>query len=103
MPFGIALTEDHWFVRHVPDGRKIFCPVVTWTTRSSVRRRSTRIFCPLMEHVWLNQSVLRIAVHPTDFKYPKVVDNIKRVLEKALERRRAVGYRDLAFTPQEKD
>ena len=92
---GFRYTEDHWRIFDVRRGDNHSCPVITWATRSVVRRVGSRVVCPMSLQILRWREAIRVAIHPFDMDHPKTAEQIRRLLGSALERRRASGYDDL--------
>lgn len=92
---GFVWTEGRHAVEHLPTGRAIAAPVITWATRTIWRKYSSLAGTRLLSRLWNNVAWLRIAVHPFDFDHPQTVASIERVLGHALERRIQRKYSDL--------
>lgn len=71
-------------------------PVVTWSSRAGWRRWAARGFCP--SWAWWNRQapILRVAVHPIDFRYPEIERNIFGVLRQAVAQRTSTTYAAVA-------
>jgi len=95
---GFRYTEDHWRVLDVRRGDRRQCPVITWATRSTIRRVGSRVACPISLQALRWREAIRVAIHPFDMDHPKTTEQIRRVLGSALERRRASSYDDLFTT-----
>ncbi|MFC1584148.1 DUF2334 domain-containing protein [Fibrobacterota bacterium] len=89
---GISLTEDHRFIYDVRKNEKTRCPVITWATRTAVRKYGSFLVCGIQERLWKNNPLMRIAVHPSDFEHRVTVANIRKILERTLRIRTAVSY-----------
>jgi predicted deacetylase len=98
---GIAVTEDHRFIYNISQHVKLKCPVITWATRTVLRKYAALAVCPCLVHLWKNSPLIRIAVHPSDFEHSLTLDNIRKVLDKIMSKRTAVSYRHLAFRRQD--
>lgn len=92
---GFRYTEDHWQVIDIASNTARTCPVITWATRTPLRRRGSLVVCPLLLKRWRHAPLLRIALHPHDFDYADTVQSITRVLSAALAHRACVGYDDI--------
>lgn len=92
---GFRYSEDHWRVVDVRRGGSRSCPVITWATRSAVRRVGSRVVGPISLQMLRRREAIRVAIHPFDMDHPKTAEQIRRVLGSALERRRASSYDDL--------
>jgi uncharacterized protein len=93
---GFAYSENHQGLRLLRKGQKghvVPSPVVTWATRTWLRRKGSLVVCPAL--AWWHQAAtpLRIAMHPFDFDYPETVANIEKVVRRALAERETVGWR----------
>ena len=73
-------------------------PTLVYSSRSAWRRLVSKIWIPLFHAYANNAHVLRIAVHPADFECPVIVNQIYRMIEKALRTRTPSTYRDLVPT-----
>jgi hypothetical protein len=65
-------------------------PVVTWASRSRVRKSSSLAFAALARRMLAPFPVARIAVHPADADFPDILDSFGRTAA-ALLTGRAVG------------
>ena len=92
---GFAWTEDHGRIYHVPSGMAIDAPVITWATRTFVRRHGSAVLAPVQLRCWRRRPVIRIAVHPLDFDDERIVDGIGRVIAAALRDRVPSTYDDV--------
>jgi predicted deacetylase len=81
---GFAWTEDHAGLHDLRDGRRVAAPVITWATRTPLRRWTSVRGTPLLLRLWSRRRVLRLAVHPFDFDHPGTVASITRVWTHAL-------------------
>ncbi len=89
---GFGFTEDHGSVYDVEGGRTLRCPVITWATRTTLRKYASCLAAPLLLHHWASGPALRIAVHPSDFDHLFTLGSIGRTLRTALRTRRMVSY-----------
>lgn len=80
----ITFTEDHHRVYDVQRDRWIECPVITWATRTALRKYGSLVVCPALLQRWADRPVLRFALHPADFDHPQTVRSIEAVLTRAL-------------------
>ena len=94
---GIPLWESHHGFYRSFDRKALRAPVITWTTRTWMRRKGSLLVCPLLSRCWRREPLLRLAVHPYDFDWPEIRRNMARVLLPLLSRRVSVHYRDLTF------
>lgn len=94
---GFALAEDHLRVWRPSDGAILArSPVITWASRSAMRRASSRAVAMAARAVLPPHRGMRLAVHPGDTTRPELLDSIDATLG-ALARRAPVGrYADLA-------
>jgi predicted deacetylase len=90
-----SYTEDHLRVIEVPTRAARRCPAITWATRSALRRIGSALVCPALLHAFRREPAIRIAVHPYDMDHARTVEQIKRLLGSALERRTCAGHGDL--------
>jgi len=89
---GFLFTEDHNRVYFLAHDQQLRAPVITWATRTSMRKYSSVALCPLLSRVWSNHNVIRIAIHPYDFDHPSTVNSIRRVIKTVTKGRRQVFY-----------
>lgn len=83
---GVELTHSNIFIK---------APTLVYSSRNAWRRIVSKIWIDLFHWYNRNAHVLRLAVHPIDFQYPHIENHLYRVLEKALQTRTSVTYRDL--------
>jgi predicted deacetylase len=88
-------TEDHLHVIEVGTRTARRCPAITWASRTAVRRVGSAFVCPALLHVFRREPAIRIAVHPLDMDHEHTVEQIRRLLGTALERRTCVSQADL--------
>lgn len=89
---GFRITEDHRRVHDLVGGVAHACPVITWATRTWMRRIGSRAAAPLGLRAFGHSPVVRIALHPFDMDHPATVASIERTLAYALDRRTPAGY-----------
>jgi hypothetical protein len=87
---GFQITEDHRYLYDLTRGRRLDCPVITWATRSLVRRVGSRVVNRALARRWQDVPLLRIALHPFDFTEPETVRAIVGALRTALADREPV-------------
>ena len=90
-------TESHFHVFHLRTGRRLASPVITWATRTWLRRYGSLAVSAALRRLWWRQPVLRIALHPHDFDHPATVASITRTLEAARRDRVVSPYDDGLF------
>lgn len=100
---GIRYTEDHRRLFEVKSGRTLPSPVITWATRTMIRKYGSLIICPFLARLWASAPVLRIAIHPFDFDHAGTVANIRGVLRRLLKIRTQVFCNDLEYRPFDMD
>src|SRR5262249_17370066 len=86
----VPFTESHFHLFDVRSGRAIPAPVITWASRSAVRRTASVLAAAIARRRWANRPVGRIALHPGDFDHPPIVASISQSLDALLSSRRAV-------------
>ena len=69
---GFFATEDHFWIYDLENGRRIPSPVIAFSTRSPRRERLSTLWARLVRRVPLPGTVLRFAVHPSDYSSPAV-------------------------------
>jgi predicted deacetylase len=94
---GLPYTEDHRRIYRTDTGASLASPVVTWATRTFLRKYGSLVVCPLLARLWSGQPVLRVAMHPFDFDHPVTVRNIAGVLRKLLPGRVQSFTREVDF------
>lgn len=93
---GIRYFEDHRRVYDLDAGTALDAPVVTWATRTPLRKWTSILGTPALRWAWRNRPVLRLAVHPFDFDHPETVASIRRVWGAALAGRSQARYDEVA-------
>lgn len=88
-----AVTLNRFF--DIAGKRELKVPVLCTTSRTPLRRGLTRPAVSLLALRNTEAPILRIAVHPIDFQYPKIAAFIDRLIAQALEPREPTTYRDL--------
>jgi len=93
--WGFLYTENHAAIHLLAQNRRFESPVVTWATRTWMRRKGSLWVCPALERMTRRSDLLRIALHPYDFDFPETRRNIEKVLKRALRRRQVIGWKSL--------
>lgn len=92
---GIALAEDHWRVWNPVSGVTLAkSPVITWASRTRMRRWSSLAVAAVARTVSL-PGVMRLAVHPGDATSPALLASISATLSSMLKTHRPGRYADL--------
>lgn len=94
---GFRFTEDHRRIHRVDTGASLESPVITWATRTPLRKYGSLIVCPLLARIWSGVPVLRAAVHPFDFDHVSTVAGIRSVLRRIIRDREQSFASDLVF------
>lgn len=90
----IPIAEDHFRVWSPLTGRDLARgPVITWASRSRLRRASSLAAAAALRRVPLK--VLRVGVHPPDIHHPALVRSIDKTLRASTASRRIARYSDL--------
>ncbi len=89
------ITEDHSFIYLLDKDKKIPAPVITWATRTRLRKLISQIGCPILNRWWSGKDLLRIALHPFDFDHPATINSIEKVIKTALNKREPILYTEL--------
>jgi predicted deacetylase len=92
---GIRIFEDHHHVHDALHDRSLHAPVITWATRTRLRRWSSILGTPFLLAAWRATPRLRLAVHPHDFDHPATIRSIERVFRRALAAREQRFYHEL--------
>ena len=79
--FGIRHSEDHRRLYCTDNGASLPSPVITWATRTAIRKYGSLLVCPLLARIFGGAPYLRVAMHPFDFDHPATVRSIRAVLE----------------------
>lgn len=97
---GLAWYEDHTYLYDVRlQRRSVPAPVVTWATRTPVRKATSLVGTPLLNRWWRGKPLRRLAVHPYDFDHPATVASIRRVWAEALRHATPTTYADALGLP----
>ncbi|WP_293943831.1 polysaccharide deacetylase family protein [Sphingomonas sp.] len=92
---GIALAEDHWRVWNPVTGAVLAkSPVITWASRTRMRRWSSLAVAAAARAVPLPK-VMRLAVHPGDATSPALLASISATLASMLKTHRPARYAEL--------
>jgi predicted deacetylase len=94
---GFRYTEDHGRVFALQTGESLRSPVITWATRTAVRKAGSLLASPLLTRLWQEEPVLRVAIHPFDLDSPRTTASIQGVLGRLLAHREQAFCRDLGF------
>lgn len=94
---GFRFTEDHRRIYDVRSGARLNSPVITWATRTFLRKYGSLVVCPALARLWASEPVLRVAMHPFDFDHASTVANIRKVLRRVMRDREQAFSSDLAF------
>jgi len=90
----VQIAEDHLRVWSPASGRQLaWGPVITWASRSSIRRGSSLAAAFALRHAPM--PTLRIGVHPPDVRHPSLVRSIERTFDVAGSARTPAAYSDL--------
>lgn len=92
---GFRWSETSSEIVDLPTGRRRPSPVITWATRTPLRKVTSLVGVPLLRRWWNGTPLLRIAVHPFDFDHPATVRSIERTIAAAVRARRQVSYDEL--------
>ena len=95
---GFALAESHGRVWRPADGAVLATgPVITWASRSRMRRWSSLAAAGLLRHGLRGLTTVRLAVHPGDTSSSALLRSIDQTLGTLLAHGRVAGrYADLA-------
>lgn len=76
---------------------KVFAPALAFSCRTALRRNCSKRWVRFW--YWLQQdaTILRLAVHPADLLYPSIRAMILSLVERAVQLRSPLSYRDLAY------
>src|SRR5262249_39699497 len=96
--FHVRFTESHFHVFDLPGRRAVRAPVVTWATRSVMRRSGSRAAAAIQRRLRSIEPLVRIALHPADFDHPRIVDSVARTIDALRVRRRIATYAEACAT-----
>ena len=90
---GLALTEDARavYVR----GQRVSAPATCWSTRLAWRRMASVAVAATRIRLERTCRLVRLAFHPYDADWPRVLDSCQRTLAALLETRTVIGYDEL--------
>ncbi|MDQ3002137.1 MAG: DUF2334 domain-containing protein [Fibrobacterota bacterium] len=94
---GFQYTEDHRRIYRVDMGSSLESPVITWATRTFLRKYGSLAVCPTLARLWSDSPVVRVAMHPFDFDHASTTANIKSVLRRLIKCREQAFSGDLEF------
>lgn len=94
---GIRFTEDQRRLYRTDGDRSLPSPVITWATRTVLRKYGSLVVCPLLARLFGSAPFLRVAMHPFDFDHPVTVRNIRAVLERLIPGREQAYPSELDF------
>ena len=80
-------TESHQDIFNVKTGTTKAAPVITWATRTVLRKYGSLIVCPWLASRFREKPVIRVALHPHDFDHTLTTNNIEYVI-RTLKRER---------------
>jgi predicted deacetylase len=92
---GLAFTEDTHRVTELAHGQRIPAPATCWSTRTAWRRAGSVVVAAgrlRLEHA---RPLVRVALHPPDARWPRILTSCRRTLEALLGRRAVITYREL--------
>jgi len=89
------ITEDHSFIYFLDKSEKKTVPVITWATRTPLRKFISILGCPLLRRLWKRKDLIRLAVHPFDFDHPATINSIEKVVKAILAERECILYKNL--------
>ncbi len=93
---GFALAEDHMRVWRPQSGEAVAKgPVITWATRSVMRRASSLAVAAVARNFFHGMGTCRIAVHPGDTKVASTTASIEATVANFALRRPVGRYADL--------
>lgn len=94
---GFGMAEDHWRVWRPSDGKVLATsPVITWASRSPMRRASSRAVAALARAAMPRHRAMRLAVHPGDVTRPELMASIDATLGALCRSASIARYADLA-------
>jgi len=94
---GFRYTEDRHRIFSLTTGQQMRCPVITWATRTRLRKGGSLLACRALSRLWRHEPVLRVAIHPFDFDHPETRASIERVLGGLARQRHQVFAEELEW------
>jgi predicted deacetylase len=92
---GLAFTEDTRAVTTLTQRQRIAAPATCWSTRRAWRRVGSVVVAAARLRLEQSGPLVRIAFHPPDAQWPRVLSSCRGTLEALLERRAVITYREL--------
>jgi predicted deacetylase len=90
---GLALTEDAHAI-YAP-GCRVVAPATCWSTRRAWRRAGSVVVAAARLRLERSRPLVRLALHPHDADWPRVLESCRHTLMRLLEQRVTIGYPDL--------
>jgi len=91
---GMRFTESHFHVFDLQTREVVPAPVITWASRTGLHRAGARACARVERRLWSRKPLVRVALHPSDFDHPRIVDSIARTIETLSATRRVISYRE---------
>jgi len=91
---GFAFCEDHLRVYDLQGGGDLIAPALSMASRSWWRRMGSLAAAEVGGRLLPLHSVVRLAVHPNDYRHPSLVDALSRVVTRWNTSHRPVSYRE---------
>ncbi len=92
---GLRYCEDHLRVHDVKSGSSVFCPALSFASRSPWRLQASLFSAVFSTPALALKPVVRLAVHPNDYRHPSLVAGIARVVRRWLTTHQAQSYSEL--------
>jgi predicted deacetylase len=94
---GFQYSENHARVFQLQTGRECWAPVVTWATRTVVRKYGSLVVAPVIARGARRHPIVRVAVHPYDMDHRATTRSVLSVLAAARRGRTWAAYDDTLF------
>lgn len=91
---GLEVTEDVRELREAGGARRLRAPVVTWSTRTALRRAAGRAHAALWRLRPPRAPVVRVALHPPDVDHPRILRSAEATLGALLVEREPATCRE---------
>ena len=91
----IGFHEDHGGIIPTDGAPPTSAPVVTWATRTPLRKWTSIAGTPVLLTLWRRRPLIRLAIHPHDFDHDATVASIRRVWRAALRAREQRLYAEV--------
>lgn len=92
---GLDFWESRNSVQALTSDALVSAPIITWATRTPMRKASSILGTPVLEFAYRPRPVIRLAVHPFDFDHPETIRSITSAWQRVIKRRKQISYSEL--------